>query len=158
MPARIPSVVGIPSKAIGLPRIIFALVVSPAGHLGPKPYHPSPKATNISPDQISAPLLWNIWSVDSYQFVLSSVTHSHLILCDPMDCSTPGFPLHHQLPGITQMHVHRGGDAIQPSHPLSSPSPPAFTLSQHQSLFQRVSFSYQVAKVLKFQLQHQSFQ
>ena len=75
-----------------------------------------------------------------------------------MDCSTPGFPIHHQLPELTQTHVHRVGDAIQPSHPLSSPSPPAFSLSQHQGLFKWVSSSRQVAKVLEFQLQHQSFQ
>ena len=56
-------------------------------------------------------------------------------LCNPMDCSTPGFPVHHQLPELTQTHVHRIGDAIQPSHPLSSSSPPAFNLSQHQGLF-----------------------
>ena len=72
--------------------------------------------------------------------------------------STPGLPVHHQLPEFTQTHVHRIGDAIQPSHPLSSPSPPAFNLSQHQGLFQWVSSSHQVAKVLEFQLQHQSFQ
>ena len=71
---------------------------------------------------------------------------------------TPGFPVHHQLPELTQTHVHRVGDAIQPSHPLSSPSPPAFTLSQHQGLSQWVSSSHQVAKVLEFQLQHQSLQ
>ena len=76
-------------------------------------------------------------------------------LCNPMDCSTPGFPVHHQLLELTQTHVHRVGDAIQPSHPLSSPSP-AFNLSQHQGLFQWVSSSHQVAKVLEFQLQHQS--
>ena len=75
-----------------------------------------------------------------------------------MDCSTPGFPVHHQLPEPTQTHVHHVGDAIQLSHPLSSPSPPTFNLSQHQGLFQGVSFSHQVAKVLDFQLQHQSFQ
>ena len=79
-------------------------------------------------------------------------------LCDLMDCSTPGFPVHHQFPELAQTHVHQVSDAIQPSHPLSSPSPPAFNLSQHQSLFQRVSSSHQVAKVLEFQLQHQSFQ
>jgi len=79
-------------------------------------------------------------------------------LCDPMNCSTPGFPVHHQLPESTQTHVHWIGDAIQPSHPLSSPSSPAFSLSQHQGLFQWVSSSHQVAKVLEFQLQHQSFQ
>ena len=77
---------------------------------------------------------------------------------DPMDCSMPGFPVYHQLPEPTQTHVHRIGDAIQPSHPLSSPSPPAFNLSQHQGLFQRVSSSHQVASVLEFHLEHRSFQ
>ena len=66
---------------------------------------------------------------------ISSVAHSCLTLCDPMNCSTPGLPVHHQLPAFTQTHVHRVGDAIQPSHPLSSPSPPAPNPSQHQSLF-----------------------
>ena len=75
-----------------------------------------------------------------------------------MDCSTPGLPVHHQLPEFTQTHVHRVGDAIQPSHPLSSPSSPAFNFSQHQGLFQWVSSLHQVAKVLEFQLQCQSFQ
>ena len=75
-----------------------------------------------------------------------------------MDCSMPGFPVHHQLPELTQTHVHRFGNTIQPSHPLSSPSSPAFNLSQNQSLFQWVSCLHQVAKVLEFQLQHQSFQ
>ena len=96
------------------------------------------------------------WSLSSAQ--CSSVAQSCLTLCDPMDCSTPGLPVHHQLPEFTQTHVHRVGDAIQPSHPLSSPSPPAFNLSQHQGLFQWVSSSHQVAKVLEFQLQYQSFQ
>ena len=79
-------------------------------------------------------------------------------ICDPMDCSTPGLPLHHQLPEFTQTHVHWVGVAIQPSHPLLSPSPPTFNLSQHQGLFQWVSSLYQVAKALEFQLQHHSFQ
>ena len=79
-------------------------------------------------------------------------------LCNPMDCSTPGLPVCHQLPEFTQTHVHWFSDAIQPSHPLSSPSPPAFSLSQHQGLFRWVSSLHQVAKVLEFQLQHQSFQ
>ena len=74
-----------------------------------------------------------------------------------MDCSTPGLPVHHQLPELTQTRVHWVGDTIQPSHPLSSPSPPGFNLSQHQGLYQWVSSSHQVAKVLEFQLQHQSF-
>ena len=92
----------------------------------------------------------------SVQF--SSVAQSCLTLCDPMDCSTPGLPVHHQLPEFTQTHAHWFGDAIQPSHPLLSPSPPAFSLSQHQGLFKSINSSHQVAKVLEFQLQHQSFQ
>ena len=91
-----------------------------------------------------------------YQF--SSVTQSCPTLCDPMNCSTPGLPVYHQLPQSTQTHVHWVGDAIQPSHPLLSPSPPALTFSQHQGLFKWVSSLRQVAKVLEFQLQHQSFQ
>ena len=75
-----------------------------------------------------------------------------------MNRSTLGLPVHHQLAEFAETHVHRVSDAIQPSHPLSSPSPPAFNLSQHQGLFQRVSSSHQVAKVLELQLQHQSFQ
>ena len=75
-----------------------------------------------------------------------------------MNQSTPGLPVHYQLLESTQSHVHWVGDAIQPSHPLSSPSPPAFNLSQHQGLFKWVTSSHQVAKILEFQLQHQSFQ
>ena len=71
-------------------------------------------------------------------------------LCPLMDCSPPGFPVHHQLPELTQTHVHPVGDAIQPSHPLSSPSPPVFSLSQHQDLFQWVSSLHQVAKYWSF--------
>ena len=82
----------------------------------------------------------------------------HVRLCDPMNCSMPGLPVHHHLPEFTETHVHRVGDAIQPSHPLLSPSPPAPNPSQHQSLFHWVSTSHKVAKVLEFQLQHQSFQ
>ena len=78
-------------------------------------------------------------------------------LCDPMNHRTPGFLVHHQLPEFTQTHAHQVSDAIQPSHPLSSPSP-AFSLSQDQGLFKLVISSHQVAKVLEFQLQHQSFQ
>ena len=92
------------------------------------------------------------------QTQFSSVTQSCPVLCDPMDCSTPGLPVHHQLPELTQTHVHWVGDAIQPSHPLLSPSPPALNLSQHPGLFKWVSSSHQVAKVLEFQFQHQSFQ
>ena len=89
----------------------------------------------------------------------SSVQFSQSVvqLCDLMECSTSGLPVHHQLPEFAQTHVHWVGDAIQPSHPLLSPSPPALNLSQHQSLFKWVSSSHQVAKVLEFQFQHQSF-
>ena len=87
----------------------------------------------------------------------SSVTQSCPTLCDPMDCNTLGLPVYHQLPEFTQTHVHWVGDAIQPSHPLSSPSPPAFDLSQRQGLFQWVNSWHQMSKVLEFQLQHQSF-
>ena len=86
----------------------------------------------------------------------SSVTQSCLTLCNPRNCSTPGLPVHHKLPEFTQTHVH-DGDAIQPSHPLSSPSPPALNLSQQQ-VFKRGSSSHQVAKVFAFQLQQQSFE
>ena len=88
----------------------------------------------------------------------SSVIQSCLTLCDPMDCSMPGLAVHHQLPEFTQTHVHWVGNAIQPSHPLSSPSATTFNVSNHQGLFKWVSSSHQVAKVLEFQLQHQSFQ
>ena len=99
---------------------------------------------------IKGHLLWNKYAygcldrirfqgpfgLDQISTLFSSVAQSFPTLCDPMDCSMPGFPVHHQLPELTQTHVHRVGDAIQPSHPLSSPSPPAFNLSQHQGLFQ----------------------
>ena len=84
------------------------------------------------------------------------VTQSCLTLCDLMDCSTPGLPVHHQLMEFIQTHAHWVSCAIQPSHPLSSPSPPAFNLFQHQGLLQWVSSLHQVAKVLEFQFQHQS--
>ena len=103
---------------------------------------------------------WN--SQNSWEFLTSSVQFSSVAqcptLCDPVDCSRPGIPVHHQLLEFTQTHVHWVGDVIQPSHPLSSPSSPTFNLSQHQGLFKWVSSSHQVAKVLELQLQHQSFQ
>ena len=77
-------------------------------------------------------------------------------LCNPMDCTMPGVPVHHQLLGLAQTHAHWVGDTIQPSHPLSSPSPPTLNLSEHQGLFKWVSSSHQTAKLLEFQLQHQS--
>ena len=95
-------------------------------------------------------------SCSSIQF--SSVAQSCPTLCHPTNCSTPGLPVHHQLLEFTQTHIHWVSDAIQPSHPLLSPSPPAPNPSQHQGCFQWVNSSHEVAKVLEFQLQHQSFQ
>ena len=138
------------------------------------PEHPAPKG-NVSPRQLL--LFWvvrckfskELWVKDKvcfpperqFQEITFSkvclVTKSGPTLCDPVDCSTPGFPALHHLLEFTQTHVHWVGDAIQPSHPLSPPSL-AFSLSQHQSAFQWVSSSYQVARVLELQLQHQSFQ
>ena len=96
----------------------------------------------------------DMWTLSS----VSSVPQLCPTLCDPVNRSTPGLPVHHQLPEFTQTHAHWISDAIQPSHPLPSPSPPAPNPSQHQGLFQSVNSSHEVAKVLQFQLQHQSFQ
>ena len=98
----------------------------------------------------------DVVNISHLQF--SSVSQSHLTLFEPMNCSMPGLPVHHQLPKFTQTHVHWVRDAIQPSHPLSSPFPPTSNPSQHQSLYQWVNSSHEVSKVLEFQLQHQSFQ
>ena len=87
-----------------------------------------------------------------YYFQFSSGAQSCPTLCHPMNCGMPGLPVYHQFPEFTQTHVQRVSDAIQPSHPLSSPSPPAPNPSQHQSFFQTVNFSHEVAKVLEFQL------
>ena len=100
--------------------------------------------------------LMNTKGNSRHQF--SSVAQLYLTFCDSMYCSMPGLPVHHQLPEFTQARVHLVSDVIEPSHPLSSPFPPAFNLSQHQGLFKWVSSSHQVARVLEFQLQHQSFQ
>ena len=91
-----------------------------------------------------------VYQFSSVQF--NSVAQSCPTLCDLMNRSTPGLPVHHQLPEFTQTHIHRVRDAIQPSHPLSSPFPPAPNPSQHQSLCQWVNSSHQVAKALEFQL------
>jgi len=107
-----------------------------------------------------APLAGLWWQLLDKHFLLSfsSVAQSCLTLCNPMNHSMPGLPVHHQLPESTQTHVHRVSDTIQPAHLLSFPSPPALNLSQHQGLFQWVNSSHQVARVLEFQRQHQSFQ
>ena len=92
-------------------------------------------------------LLWDMVYGTSSSVQFSSVAQSCPTLCNPMDCSMPGLPVHHHLPEFIQTHVHWVGDAIQPSHPLSSPSPPALNLSQHQGLFKWVSSLHQVAKL-----------
>ena len=124
---------------------------------------------NLAPNSFDAPLsfcfvryfltLWYYYLLWTYlaflpqpSFKFSSVAQSCLTLCDPMNCSTPGLPVHQQLLEFIQTHVHWVSDAIQPSHPLPSPSPPAPNPSQHQSLFQWVNSSHEVAKVLEFQL------
>ena len=104
----------------------------------------------------SSHVAWVWFVLKIVQF--TSVAQLCLTLCDPMKSSTPGFPVYHQLPEFTQTHSHQVSDAIQPSHPLSSPSPPDPSPSQYQSLFQWVNSSHEVAKVLEFQLHHQSFQ
>ena len=114
-------------------------------------------------DELSQSAVCEMWIIRPFkeESVLStsissvrirSVTQSCPTLGDPMNCSTPGLPVHHQLPEFTQTHVHRVSDAIQPSHPLASPSPPAPNPSQHQSLFQWVNSSHEAAKGLEFQL------
>ena len=115
----------------------------------------------LGPESISVMCLFNCFifyflHISSVKF--STVTQSCPTLCDPVNRSTPGLPVNHQLPEFTQTHVHRVSDAIQPSHPPLSHSPPAPNPSQHQGLFQWVNPSHEVAKILKFQLQHQSFQ
>ena len=109
--------------------------------------------TSPSPD-----VLYDYSNLMWFSVQFSSVIQSCPTLYDPIDCRMPGFPVHHQLLELAQTHVHRVGDAIQPSHPLMSPSPPTFNLSQHQGLFQSARSLHQVAKMLEFQLQHKSFQ
>ena len=101
-------------------------------------------------------LFATLWTANLSTLLLLSVLNSCATLCDPMDCSMPGFPVLHYLVEFAQTHVHTVGGAIQSSHPLSRPFPPACNPSQHQGLFQWVGFAHQVAKVL--QLQHQFFQ
>ena len=120
---------------------------------GIQPSHPqlppSPLVLNLSRNQ--GLFQWVGYYIHIYvQFI--SVTQSCPTFCDPMYCSTPGLPVHHQLPEFTQTLVYLVGKAIQPSHSLLSPSPPAPNPSQHQGLFQWVNFSHEVAKVLEFQL------
>ena len=102
--------------------------------------------------------VWKNGKFSGLSVQFSSVVQLCLTLCDTMNLSTVGLPVHHQILEPTQIHIHRVGYAFQPSHPLSSPSPPVPNPFQHQGLFQWVNSSHEVAKVLEFQLQHQSFQ
>ena len=121
---------------------------------GPNPGNLTPSAKIVG---ITLPLI-SIWNFPAYKNSVQFSSVSRVWLYNPMDCSMPGLPGHHQLPEFTQPHVHWVSDAIPPSHPLLSPSPSAFNLSQHQGLSKWVSSSHQVAKILEFQLQLQSFQ
>ena len=125
------------SGVLKIPTIIVVLSISPF------------MSVSVCLMYLDAPMLGA-----SVQFSLSVVSD----FCNPMDYSKPGLPVHHQLPEFIPTHVHSVSDVIQPSHLLSSPSPLAFNLSQHQGLFKWVSTLHQMAKVLQFQLQHQSFQ
>ena len=119
----------------------------------------APGCSTELPKGLQLPL--PVMSIQSFSWLsvqFSSVSQLCSTLCNPMDCSTPGFPVHHQLPELAETHVHLISDASQPSHPLLSCSPPALNLSQDQGLFKWVSSSHEMAKVLDFQLQHQSFQ
>ena len=118
----------------------------------------TPQTNHISSTLLCAKVKKKITGDQFSSVQFRSVTQSCPTLFDPMNHSTPGLPVHYQLPEFTQTHAHRVGDAIQPSHPLSSPSPLAPNPSQHQGLFQCVNSTHEVAKVLDFQLQHQSFQ
>ena len=122
--------------------------------------HARPPCPTPSPRMYPSSCPLNQWcsAAISSSVQFSSVSQSCLSLCDPVNCSTPGLPVHHQLLEFTHTHVRWVADAIQLSHPLPSPSPPVFSLSQHQGLFQWISSSHQVAKVLEFQLQHQFVQ
>ena len=111
---------------------------------------------NISQIEKTVEETGDIQSLSSVQF--SPVTQSCSTLCEPTNHSMPGLPVLHQLLEFIQTHVHWVNDAIQPSHPLLSPSPPVLNLSQHQGLFKWVSSSHQMAKVLEFQLQYHSYQ
>ena len=117
--------------------------------------------TCIQISQEAGKVVWysHLFKISLLAPQFSSVVQSCLTLCDLIDCSTPGSPVLHSLPHFPQTHVHWVSDAIQPSHPLSSPSPPALNLFQHQGLFKRVGSSHQVAKALELQFQHhRSFQ
>jgi len=142
---------------------IFKLILSRNFHHACRVSCSWPPCVVFIPWYFTGRFLWTLtsrthdlkcWEISPF----SSVPQLCPAVCDPMDCSTPGLPVHHQLLECTQTHVRWVGHAIQPSHPLSSPSPFSFSLSQHQGLFQWVTTSHQVAKVLEFQLHYQSFQ
>ena len=131
-----------------LQQIIYPTIISILYDTMKYRYRYNAKVENQETLGITGKFGLGIWN-EAVQF--SSATQSCLTLCNPMNCSTPGLPVHHHLLEFTQTHVHRVSAAIQPSHPLQSPSPPAPNPSQHQNLFQWVNSSYEVDKVLEFQ-------
>ena len=130
----------------------FILSLSLHTHTQKQICHLQQNLKTFLPKQIKTTMRYPLTSVRIRSDQIRSVAHSCLTLCNPMNRSTPGLPVHHQLPEFTETHIHWVGEAIQPSHPRSSPSPPAPNPSQHQSLFQWVNSSHEVAKVLEFQL------
>ena len=137
--------------------------------LSPSPPAPNPSQQRVFSNESTLLMRWPSTGVSALASFLPKksqgwspslnwVTLRSAFQFSSVDCSMPGFSVHHQLLELAQTHVHQVNDGIQPSHPLSSPSPPAFNLSQHQDPFQWVSSSHQVAKVLELQLQHHSFQ
>ena len=133
-------------KRISEPKVPIFFITMSLFHFSP------PYPASLSWRQFLKVTVYQFVFNDNYSHPIRSVAQSCPTLCDPMNCSTLGLPVHHQLPEFTETHVHQVSDAIQPSHPLSSPSLPAPNPSQHQSLFQWVNTSHEVAKVLEFQL------
>ena len=142
----------------------LSLILPPQPHYlflsNPYEYHPTWLLSLSLKELLSLSYEIRLCNIQWFYLLLqfSSVAQLCPTLCNPMNRSIPGLRVHHHLPEFTQTHVHQVGDAIQPSHPLSSPFPPAPNPSWHQSLFQWVSSSHEVAKVLEFQIQHHSFQ
>ena len=142
----------------GEKRVIIPQALNASGWKGNMPHLLTTHLSELFPLPPLKPEDRGVWTSTWISVQFSSVTQLCLTLCNPIDCSMPGFPVHHQLLELTQL---MSIESVMPSNhliPLSSPSPPAFNLSQHQGLFQWVSSLHQVAKVLEFQLQHQSFQ
>ena len=147
------------TKSLSPPKSMSIVSVMPSNHLILcRPLLPSIfSSIRVFSNESALHIRWPKDRSFSFNIRPSDVTQLCPTLCNPIDYNMSGFPVHHQLPELAQTHVHWVSDANQPSHPLSSTSP-AFILSQHQGLFQWVSSSHQVAKLLELHFQHQSFQ